>query len=55
MKKNPKTERSGSVSGVPWQMAVEGDRGWWWGGVVKVVMVVGGLGCAFERTRGGWG
>jgi hypothetical protein len=39
--KNKKTERGGSVSGVPWQMAMKGGRGRWWCGVDKVVMMVG--------------
>ena len=38
--KNPKTEHSGSVLGLPCQMAVENDGGRWRGDVDKVVVVV---------------
>ena len=45
--KNPKTERSGSVLGLPCQTAVENDRGRWRGDVDKVVVVV----CMRVRAR----
>jgi hypothetical protein len=45
--KNPKTERSGLVWGLPCQTAVENDRGRWWGDVDKVVVVV----CMRVRAR----
>ena len=35
--KSHETERDGSVSGAPWETAVEGDGGRWWGGVDEVV------------------
>jgi hypothetical protein len=38
--KNHKTKRDSSVSGVPCEMAVEGDGGRWWGGVDEVIVVV---------------
>ena len=38
--KNPKPERGGSVSGVSWQTAWQGDGGKCWGGVDDVVLMV---------------
>jgi len=38
--KNPKTERGGSVLGVPWQTAMQGNGGRFWGGVDNVVLMV---------------
>jgi hypothetical protein len=39
--KSDKTERDGSVSGMPCETAVEGNGGRWWDEVGKVVVVVG--------------
>jgi hypothetical protein len=46
-----KTECDGSVSGVPCEMAVEGDRGRWWDEVDKVVVAAGV--CICKREAGG--
>ena len=51
---NHKTERDGSISGTPCEMAVEGDGGRWWHGVDEVVAMVGL--CIRKREAGeGWG
>ena len=49
--KSDETERDGSVSGVPCETVVEGDRGRWWDEVDKVVVVVGV--CVRKHEAGG--
>jgi hypothetical protein len=52
--KNLKTERGGSVSGMPWQTAVQGDGGRCWGSVDNMVVMVG-LGVHKCEPGEGWG